>query len=120
MSGVLSTVLAALLGMSPAYAAAAGGIEGKWLFSFDTEGGPREFTTEFKVNGQTVTGRWGDQDVVKGTFAGDSLKLEFEYDSAEVGKGTLILTGKLENDTLSGDWKFQEYTGTFKATRPKE
>ena len=120
VSAVVATVLAVFLWMNPAAAAMAGGIEGKWLFNFDTEGGPREFTTDFKVEGQAVTGKWGDQDVVKGTFAGDALKLEFEYDSPEVGKGMLILTGKLDNGALSGDWKFQEYTGTFTAARPKE
>lgn len=112
-------MLAAFAFMVPAVAAMAGAFEGKWLFNFDTEGGPREFMTDFKLDGEAVTGKWVDQDVVKGTFAGNNLKLEFEYESPEVGKGTLTLTGKLESDTLSGDWKFQEYSGTFKATRPK-
>ena len=118
-SAVLATLLAAFVFMIPAMASMAGGIEGKWQFVLDTEGGDREAPAEFTLDGKTIGGKWGEQPT-KGTFADGALSLEFDFESNEVGKGVMKIDGKLDGDTLTGNWKFQEYSGTFKATRPKE
>ena len=71
----------------------------------------------FKVDGKNVTGTWGDKKTeVKGTFADNVLDLSFPIES-ENGAGTLGIKAKLANNELTGNWSFQEYGGTLKATR---
>jgi len=99
----------------------AGGIDGKWHFVLDTPGGDREMDAEFAVDGDgKVTGKFADA-TVAGTYKDGQMDLEFSMTSEESGEtAPLKLTGKLdETNTLSGDWAFSEYNGTFKATRPK-
>lgn len=85
----------------------------------DTEGGPRTSEAEFKLEGTSVSGRYDKSTDVKGTFADGKLDLAIPINSEEAGPGVLKLTGKL-TDVLSGNWSFQSYTGSFKATRVKE
>jgi hypothetical protein len=99
-------------------------IAGKWHFVFDTPGGDREFDSIFELNADKVSGKWAvseakkDGDPVAGTYAAKKLALEFPANSEEVGPGTMKITGQLADDgSLSGDWSFQDYSGTFKATR---
>jgi hypothetical protein len=102
--------------------AADSGVTGKWNFVLDTEGGERQAPAEFGLDGEKVTGTFGPAEV-KGTFAENKLELKFPFESEEVGKGTLVFKGKIENGALTGDWSFeteaQTYTGSFKATRPQ-
>ncbi len=102
-------------------------IAGKWHFVLDTPGGDREADSIFELNADKVTGKWGiseskkDGDPVAGTYAAKKLALEFTFNSDEVGPGTMKITGTLADDgTISGDWAFQDYSGTFKATKMKE
>jgi hypothetical protein len=95
-------------------------IAGKWHFVLDTEGGDREVESVLQQDGDQVTGKWGPGDA-KGTFTEGKLNLEFPMTSEEAGPGTMKVKGVLAaDDTLSGDWAFNEYSGTFKATRVKE
>ena|ERR1700728_4414284 len=91
-------------------------VAGKWHFVLQTEGGDRTANPNFQQEGEQVTGKWGDADV-KGTFSGGKLDLAFPYNSDEAGPGTLKIKGELKGDTLTGTWEFQEYSGSFKATR---
>jgi hypothetical protein len=102
-------------------------VSGKWHFVFDTEGGDREFDSIFAQDADKVTGKWAvsdakkDGDPVAGTFSSNQLALEFPINSEEAGPGTLKLTGKLADDgSLTGNWSFGDYSGTFKATRSKD
>jgi hypothetical protein len=94
-------------------------VAGKWHFVFQTEGGERIFEPVFQQDGEQVTGKWGNGDV-KGTFTDGKLNLEFPVTSEEAGPGTLKVKGQLADDALAGDWSFNEYAGSFKATRLKE
>ena len=96
--------------------AAAATLAGKWHFVLNTEGGDRDVDAHFEQDGQNVTGKFGKDDV-KGTFDDGKLKLEFAMNSDEVGPGTMKITGGLANDALTGNWDFQTYSGTYKATR---
>lgn len=109
-------VVPLLLAKSQAQAA---DVNGKWHFVFQTQDGTREFDATFKQDGDKVTGKWADSADIKGTFSDGKLSLEFSFNSEEVGPGTLKIDGQLSDDALTGDWSFQTYDGTFKATRSK-
>lgn len=117
-SAVAITVTAFCLIMTAAAVAqdAAVTIAGKWHFVLNTQGGERNVDATFEQDGKNVTGTFGKDDV-KGMFADGKLNLEFPINSDEAGPGTLKLTGKLTADALTGDWTFQQYGGTYKATR---
>ena len=99
--------------------AQAADITGKWHFVFQTQNGTREFDANFQQDGEKVTGRWADSADVKGSFSSGKLSLEFAFNSDEVGPGTLKIDGEFSGDALTGNWSFQTYDGTFKATRSK-
>jgi hypothetical protein len=97
--------------------AAADDVTGSWAFVMETPGGQRTADATFQVEGKNVTGTWGpDKYEVKGTFADGTLDLAFRIQS-ENGPGMLGIKAKLANDELAGEWTFQEYGGTLKATR---
>jgi len=95
-------------------------VTGKWHFILSTEGGDRIFEPVFQQDGNKVTGKWGADGDVKGTFSEGKLSLEFPVTSEEAGPGTLKINGTLADDGLSGEWAFNDYAGSFKATRIKE
>lgn len=95
---------------------AAGDVTGSWQFVMDTQGGDRTARATLKVDGKAVTGTW-ETTKVQGTFADGLLELSFPLESPEAGAGTLGIKAKLVNDELTGDWTFQSYGGTLKATR---
>ena len=94
----------------------AGSVAGKWHCVLQTEDGERVIEPIFKQDGEKVTGKWRDGDI-KGTFSHGKLDVEFPVTSEEVGAGILKLKGELVGDTLTGEWTFQEYKGTFRAIR---
>ena len=99
---------------------AADPITGKWTFVFDTEGGPREFAAELKLDGDKVGGRFADKADVKGTFKEQKIELAFPFHSDEADMtDTLTISGKLEKDELAGDWSFSQWSGTYKAAKSK-
>lgn len=91
-------------------------IAGKWHFVLNTEGGDRDIDANFEQNGKQVTGKFGKDDA-KGTFDDGKLQLEFSLNSQEAGPGKMKIKGDLANDAMTGNWDFQTYNGTFKATR---
>jgi hypothetical protein len=117
---ILLAGTAILVPFSAAKSADTPTVTGKWHFIMDTEGGDRTSDPVFQQDGEKVTGKW-DNDNVKGTFTeGKLLNLEFPVNSEEGGPGTLKIKGELAGDSLSGSWSFNDYSGTFKATRVKE
>lgn len=94
-------------------------ITGTWHFVLDTEGGDRSFDLTFKQDGDkiTTTTKDGEHRV---NFADGQFNLEFPTSDEQVGEGTLKLKGQLAQGALSGDWSFQDYSGTFKATKVQQ
>lgn len=120
MRNLIAVAVFLLMGVAalPLFAGATPDISGKWQFVLNTDGGDRTAAADFKLDGSKVTGTWGDAKAdVAGTFADGKLDLAFPYNSDEAGQGTLKLKGQFEGDGLTGTWEFQEYSGTFKATR---
>jgi hypothetical protein len=97
----------------------AANISGKWRFVPQTEDGERIIEPTFQQDGETITGKWRDSDV-KGTLSNGRLDLEFPINSEEAGPGILKLKGALAGVSLSGDWTFLEYKGTFRAPRVRD
>jgi hypothetical protein len=91
-------------------------VAGNWHFVLQTEGGERTANPNFQLDGDQVTGKWDNADV-KGTFKDGKLDLAFPINSDEAGPGTLKIKGELKDNALTGMWAFQDYTGSFKATR---
>jgi hypothetical protein len=112
---VLALVCAVSVGIH-SIQAAADDVSGGWAFVMETPGGTRNANAMFKVDGKTVTGKWGEKTEVKGTFADNVLDLSFPIES-ENGAGTLGIKATLANNELNGTWSFQEYSGSLKATR---
>jgi|SRR5271170_1662108 len=111
-------VLAAALVLAfGAHAAKAAELVGKWHFVLDTPGGDRESDANFTLDGEQVGGKWADTAEVKGTYKEGKLDLSFPFSSDEGGAGTLKITGELTETGISGNWAFEEYNGTFKATK---
>jgi hypothetical protein len=110
-------VLAGICAAAAPAATAADDVAGTWAFVMDTPGGTRTADATFKMDGENVTGTWGEEkSAVKGTFTDGVLALSFPIQS-ENGPGTLGIKARLVNDALTGEWTFQEYNGTLKATR---
>ena len=114
---MLALLAAAVMPLARAKADEASALAGKWHFVLNTEGGDRDMDADFAVMDGKVSGTFGKSEV-KGTTSGDNFALEFEVESEEAGKGTLKITGKVGPE-LTGNWSFQTYDGTFRATRPK-
>jgi hypothetical protein len=96
-------------------------INGKWKFTFDTAGGDRDFDAEFMVDADgKVTGTWAGKPAT-GTYKEGHLVMAFETHSDEAGEtNTLQIDGKMdESMTVSGNWAFGSYDGTFKAVHAK-
>lgn len=115
-----------LLAVSVLAALQAADVGGRWHFVFDTEAGVREANMALEVRGQEVVGKVyeiSSEEVsteVKGTFSGGKLTLEFEYYSADAGyKSVVKIQGTLEGDKITGEWQFDQHSGTFTATRRK-
>jgi hypothetical protein len=113
----LAVLCVAVILSLAAAAHAAADVGGTWNFVMNTDGGERQSRATFKVEGKTVTGTWGEKTEVKGTFADGALDLSFPIESPEAGPGTLTIKAKLANDELTGNWSFQQWGGTLKATR---
>jgi len=90
-------------------------IEGKWTSTIDTDNGPFTFFAEFKVDGETLTGKlwseYGTVQISNGTIKGN----EFEY-TFEIEYNTLKHKGKLEGGdlkmTMTSDNGETEFTMT--------
>ncbi len=118
---VLAVAMIGLVLAGPRATAQNSGIDGKWHFVLDTPGGDREMDANFAVDGDgKVTGKFGETDVA-GTFKNGEMNLDFEMTSEESGETShLKLAGKVDDTAaLTGTWEFSEYSGTFKAMRPK-
>jgi hypothetical protein len=117
---IIAAAVIALIAAKPVAKADDATITGKWHFVLDTQGGDRDMDAEFTVDADgKVTGTFANTPVA-GTWKDGKMDLNFELTSEEAGEtAPLKLNGKLDDTgTLTGNWEFAEYSGTFKATHP--
>ena len=112
----LSTLLCNLAALL-APARAASGIAGKWDCVFNTPVGERKGTLEMTLEGTQVTGKIGET-ALKGTYQDGKLELKGNVYSSEGGyTAELRISGKLEDDQITGTAVWDTYQMTFTAKR---
>lgn len=104
--------------LATAAAAAGGDVNGVWDFVLITEVGDKPMQMNVALNGETVSGKAGEQDVA-GTYKNGALSLTLkDFYSPDAGfKADLKLTGNVNGKALAGSWVFGEYSGPLKGTR---
>lgn len=95
-----------------------GDVNGVWNFVLITEVGDKPTQVNVAVNGETVSGKAGEQDVA-GSYKDGVLSLTLkDFYSPDAGfKADLKLTGNVNGKALAGSWAFGEYSGPLKGTR---
>ena len=107
-NALLLSALAALLPLAPAFAA---GATGKWTASIDTQIGVQNYTYDFKVDGNKLTGKaksqFGETEIAEGTVKGDEIafveNLNFEGQQLRIA-----YTGKISGDEIKFNRKVGE------------
>ncbi len=95
----------------------AGGLDGKWEFTFDTEVGPRTFVITLQTNGEKITAKI-DADTLEGEVRSGKFTVRGDYYAAEAGyTGDMLLEGALEGDKITGKGHWEDYDFTFTAKR---
>ncbi len=84
-------------------AASGADISGKWTASFDTQVGVQNYTYEFKLNGEKLTGttksQFGESEITEGTVKGDEVSF---VENLKFQDQTLRITykGKIAGDEI--------------------
>src|SRR6476646_9055 len=87
-------------------------VSGKWTASFDTQVGVQNYTYEFKVDGEKLTGttksQFGESEIKDGTVKGDTVSfvetLKFEDQLIPIS-----YTGKIAGDEIKFTRKVADY-----------
>lgn len=98
--------------------AAGGAVSGAWKFVLFTEAGDKPVQVNVVADGESVSGKTGEQAWV-GTFKDGVLNIKAKdfYSPAAGFSADLTLTGKVNGKDLTGSWEFGEYSGSMKGTR---
>jgi hypothetical protein len=115
---LLGTALAVLL-LAPAWA----DVTGKWTAAIDTQIGVQNYTYDFKVDGEKLTGRaksqFGDTEISEGTVKGDEISFVESLDM-EGQPLRITYTGKVSGDEIKFTRKVADIaTEEFVAKRAK-
>jgi len=97
-----------------------GNIRGDWDATFTIANQSVDGTISLNVNGKTLTGtvfteHTGKGTVTDGTFDDDKLNCTLKFDKHE----SIVLTGELKDDKLSGTFATEGMTGSWTAVRKK-
>ncbi len=106
MNRLLLSLLVATTALTSA--AASQSIAGQWDASMNTPGGVRNFTIDFQVSGDTVTGtvhRSSGDVPLRGTIKGNALKFSYtiKYNDNDL---MLTMTTTVTGDTMKGTVDF--------------
>jgi len=97
-----------------------GNIRGDWDATFTIANQSVDGTISLNVNGKTLTGtvfteHTGKGTVTDGTFDDDKLNCTLKFEKHE----SIVLTGELKDDKLSGTFATEGMTGSWTAVRKK-
>lgn len=94
-------------------------LAGKWNFVWQTEGGERRTTLNFKVAGEDVTVEFpGAKAPLRGAWKDGKLTITGKLYSAEAGEdGDFRLEGRVTGDAVKGTASWQDHQMTFTATK---
>jgi len=97
-----------------------GNIRGDWDATFTIANQSVDGTISLNVNGKTLTGtvfteHTGKGTVTDGTFDDDKFNCTLKFDKHE----SIVLTGELKDDKLSGTFATEGMTGSWTAVRKK-
>lgn len=94
-------------------------LAGKWDFVWQTEGGERRSTLDFKVTGDAVSVEFpGAKAPIRGTIKGGKLTLAGKLYSQEAGEeGDFQLNGTVTGEQIKGTASWQDHGMTFTAGR---
>jgi len=87
-------------------------ISGKWTASFETQIGVQNYTYDFKVDGEKLTGtaksQFGEGPIIEGSVKGDEITFveNLDFDGQQV---RITYTGKIAGDEI----KFTRKVGDF-------
>jgi hypothetical protein len=93
-------------------AAFAAGVAGKWTAAIDTQVGVQNYTYDFKVDGEKLTGtaksQFSESPITEGTVKGDEISFaeNLKYEGQEV---RVVYKGKISGDEI----KFNRQVGEF-------
>ncbi len=93
-------------------------VTGTWKVEVDVGGQTGEPVFTLKQKGDKITGKYngsfGEQDVT-GTVKGNKVEFGFDLD-----QGKVVYTGTIDKDSMKGEAKYGDLTGTWTAKREKE
>jgi len=98
-------------------------VSGSWDMTLITPRGERETELNFEQDGESIkvtmpSFRGGDDMTGEGTVTADKIQWTFTIEGPQ-GDMTLIYTGTIEGDSMSGEAEFGEM-GTFEWTAKKK
>ena len=89
-------------------------IDGTWAASIDTDNGIFEFTLQYKVDGEKLSGTlssdMGELDFTDGKVSGDTFEYKFEIEGYSITHKGKVLNDKEIKINSSGDYGDSEFT----------
>jgi hypothetical protein len=95
-----------------AVAAYAAGVDGKWTAAIDTQIGVQNYTYDFKVDGEKLTGtaksQFSESPIAEGSVKGDAISFveNLKYEGQEM---RVVYKGKISGDEI----RFNRQVGEF-------
>ena len=110
MKKIFAITLTLLLCSSLAFASK---IEGKWAASIDTDNGTFEFTLDYKVDGEklsgTISSDMGSLDFTDGKIEGETFEYKLDIDGYVIKHKGKILNEKEIEISSSGDYGERDF-----------
>ena len=118
MAGILVVLAVGAFALAKGASPAAGALTGTWEGVAHAPDGDENFTMTLEQTGDQIKGsistqNGGQLDITSGSFKNNALEIRCETPDAKY-----LVTGKLKNGELSGDWsKDEDQKGTWEAKR---
>jgi hypothetical protein len=96
-------------------------ISGDWDVTFELQGMKVQGTFTFRLDGDKVTGTADSQHTGHGTLSdGTFVHNELSFTANFATHESIVVTGTLKDDKLSGEFRTEGMQGTWEATKKKK